>query len=336
LQNSDLSHSLDTKDTPLKKKSKSSERLLHQRYPESVFFRIISTRFIMSDVSNNGIRSSKTSYDFPCRYVLEPAQFANFKTKLEKQISLPVDLKKKDEKWNEQEQETKFEIINEKNPEDFSRSPSMSNWRECTANLNMKYKKSDETRSLHTSFLSYNTLPSIISEEYSNGCTNKQPFEETEKIDDKVDDRNNYREMKSNVTRIGARLTIPCSGRVQKSPRKRSFKKLVAKVVLFYVWLIKKMASIVLYQTLEDSRSKFPKNTPHPPPRSAIDLHVLHAVEGHPPPPPPFPSLQSPAQPIVPTTPNSRSIRMPSRKCSTPLLNRPAITVEDLLKVPLK
>nr|XP_012141567.1 PREDICTED: uncharacterized protein LOC105662579 [Megachile rotundata] len=54
--------------------------------------------------------------------------------------------------------------------------------------------------------------------------------------------------------------------------------------------------------------------------------------------PPVLPTLsQSPAQSITPTTPsNSRNVRTPSRKCSTPLFNRPAITVEDLLKVTLK
>ncbi|KOC62921.1 hypothetical protein WH47_03112 [Habropoda laboriosa] len=686
LQNSDLSDSLDT---PVKKKPKSSERLLHQRSPESVLFesqvpdlpcfvelspeivprlrrrqldlnesnknkederipekepevvelkqvdfpnqnvnietekcfqldktlsmndeirldmngcqslqegKSFSKNKLDSDIFNNDIRSSKSSYDFPCGYVSEPAQFANFKTELENQNGFHQFLdefrsaisacdftsrfEEKDEKyyekWNEQEQQTKFEIVNEKNPDDSNGSRSMSNWSECrrilsnlrqinnwkirTSNLEcignflQKYKKFDETRSLHTSFLLYNTPPSMISEENSNGRTNKRPFEETEKTDDKVDDRNNYGEMNSNVTGIRARSTTPCRGspppakrcrttlkfddeeeaEMQREPaasvtvadllpvekknvqncfypnltitkipwssgstesptnssldlpvvsdsggygkclqeknqkflRKQFFKKPAAKIYLFCVWLMKRMARIIgksyeglkraastfsstrqqmeelsqvvillrtenkqmlntfveqvtrlsdeltqvkyrnlslailehyssitelysvslafffpvfvslsqvrasnaplmqelqkLHQTLEDSRSKSPKNAPiPPPPMPSIFMSSRPPAlpppppppptpspplppppslppPPPPPPPPPFPSLQSPAQPITPTTPKSRSVRMPSRKCSTPLPSRPVITVEDLLKVTLK
>lgn len=60
-----------------------------------------------------------------------------------------------------------------------------------------------------------------------------------------------------------------------------------------------------------------------------------------PPPPPPFPSaaLQTALPRTQPTTPNSskkNKSKTPTRKCSTPLFNRPSITVDDLLKVTLK
>ena len=102
-----------------------------------------------------------------------------------------------------------------------------------------------------------------------------------------------------------------------------------------------------LHQSLENMRSKSPKKLPPPSP-SISPSSNSSAVPPPPPPPPPLPplpplapsllSMQSPAQLITPTTPNSsgRSVRTPSRKCSTPLFNRPAITVEDLLKVTLK
>lgn len=104
-----------------------------------------------------------------------------------------------------------------------------------------------------------------------------------------------------------------------------------------------------LQQILGDTRSRSPmKPPPPPPPMPSIPLiltsSVASSVDPPPPPPPPppplpppLPSFQSPLQPMTPTTPNSsRSVRTPSRKCSTPLFNRPAITVEDLLKVTLK
>ncbi|KYN20490.1 hypothetical protein ALC57_07396 [Trachymyrmex cornetzi] len=82
------------------------------------------------------------------------------------------------------------------------------------------------------------------------------------------------------------------------------------------------------------SSSPLPPLLPSPPP-SELEPSI-------PPPPPPFHpsvSLQSQMPLIQPTTPNSsRSSknRTPTRKCSTPLCNRPKITVEDLLKVTLK
>ncbi|KAK1130507.1 hypothetical protein K0M31_018639 [Melipona bicolor] len=105
-----------------------------------------------------------------------------------------------------------------------------------------------------------------------------------------------------------------------------------------------------LQQSLENMRSKSPKKLS--PPSLPISLSSNSSAVPPPPPPPPPPplpplfplapsllSMQSPAQLITPTTPNSsgsRNVRTPSRKCSTPLFNRPAITVEDLLKVTLK
>ncbi|XP_072750193.1 uncharacterized protein [Anoplolepis gracilipes] len=79
-----------------------------------------------------------------------------------------------------------------------------------------------------------------------------------------------------------------------------------------------------------------------PPPPSLSLLSRVHTSESAsipPPPPLPLASLQSPKRRIQsPTTPNSsrnNKSRTP-RKCSTPLFNRPSITVEDLLKVTLK
>ncbi|XP_011333246.1 formin BNI1 isoform X2 [Ooceraea biroi] len=88
--------------------------------------------------------------------------------------------------------------------------------------------------------------------------------------------------------------------------------------------------------------SRFP---PSQPPPIASDSTFKSATSTSvipPPPPPPPPSvfLQSPGpSTIQPTTPNSSrssKCRTPTRKCSTPLLSRPSITVEDLLKVTLK
>ncbi|KAL6430344.1 hypothetical protein ACFW04_007800 [Cataglyphis niger] len=77
-----------------------------------------------------------------------------------------------------------------------------------------------------------------------------------------------------------------------------------------------------------------------PPPPSFSLLPKVHTSASIPPPPPlPLTSLQFPKPPTQsPTTPNSsrsKKSRTP-RKCSTPLFNRPSITVEDLLKVTLK
>ncbi|KYM97141.1 hypothetical protein ALC62_12249 [Cyphomyrmex costatus] len=90
-----------------------------------------------------------------------------------------------------------------------------------------------------------------------------------------------------------------------------------------------------------------PPPPPPPPPPSPLPLsfpskaHTTESKPSIPPPPPLLPSvsLQSQMPLILPTTPNSsRSSknRTPTRKCSTPLYNRPRITVEDLLKVTLK
>jgi len=83
--------------------------------------------------------------------------------------------------------------------------------------------------------------------------------------------------------------------------------------------------------------------TPLPPahlPPIASD-NILKSTISVIPPPPPLPPvfLQSSGSSVQPTTPNSsrsKKCRTPTRKCSTPLLNRPSITVEDLLKVTLK
>ncbi|KAM0736849.1 hypothetical protein ACS0PU_006498 [Formica fusca] len=80
---------------------------------------------------------------------------------------------------------------------------------------------------------------------------------------------------------------------------------------------------------------------PPPPPSLSLlpKVHTSESVSIPPPPPLPLTSLQSPKPPTQPpTTPNSsrsKKSRTP-RKCSTPLFNRPTITVEDLLKVTLK
>ncbi|XP_024884045.1 uncharacterized protein LOC112462481 isoform X2 [Temnothorax curvispinosus] len=88
-----------------------------------------------------------------------------------------------------------------------------------------------------------------------------------------------------------------------------------------------------------------PPPPPPPPPLPPSFLPKVHTSESAssiPPPPPPLlssVSLHSPMPPIQPTTPNSsrsNKTRTPTRKCSTPLFNRPNITVEDLLKVTLK
>ncbi|EFN68393.1 hypothetical protein EAG_10366 [Camponotus floridanus] len=128
-----------------------------------------------------------------------------------------------------------------------------------------------------------------------------------------------------------------------------------------------------LRETLEEIRSKFlqpvlfsscsssfspsrlppppPPPLPPPPPPSSLILpqspssskvHTSESAPSIPPPPPPLPltSLQSSKPRIIqsPTTPNSSKSnkRRTPRKCSTPLFNRPTITVEDLLKVTLK
>ncbi|KYM77897.1 hypothetical protein ALC53_11585 [Atta colombica] len=94
---------------------------------------------------------------------------------------------------------------------------------------------------------------------------------------------------------------------------------------------------------------------PPPPPSSPLPLPPQSSSPPPPPPSPPSPlqssislsllplhssvSLQSQMPLIQPTTPNSsrsNKNRTPTRKCSTPLCNRPKITVEDLLKVTLK
>lgn len=118
-----------------------------------------------------------------------------------------------------------------------------------------------------------------------------------------------------------------------------------------------------LHQMLKNMQSKSPKKSlslslpPPPPPPSLSPPIPSILISSNPstafPPPPPPPPLPPPPpppppqssflqisthkSPITPTTPNNdRNIRSPSRKCSTPLFNRPAITVEDLLKVTLK
>ncbi|EFN89234.1 hypothetical protein EAI_07741 [Harpegnathos saltator] len=113
--------------------------------------------------------------------------------------------------------------------------------------------------------------------------------------------------------------------------------------------------------------SRFPSSLSPPPPslvlspkhttESASSMQPLSSLPPPPPPPPPPLSSVLPPPPpplpptpflsasfqfssITPTTPNSnmnnRNSVTPTRKCSTPLLNRPSITVEDLLKVTLK
>lgn len=104
-----------------------------------------------------------------------------------------------------------------------------------------------------------------------------------------------------------------------------------------------------LHKVLENTRPSSPKELPPLPPPSVIvpsgnappppppPPPAPAPPPPPPPPPPPFQSLQSPSNLITPTTPNNgRGVRTPARKCSTPLLNRPSITVEDLLKVTLK
>lgn len=86
---------------------------------------------------------------------------------------------------------------------------------------------------------------------------------------------------------------------------------------------------------------------PPPPPPPPLPLsfppkaYTSESASSIPPPPPLLPStsLQSSMPLIQPTTPNnsrSNKNRTPTRKCSTPLFNRPSITVEDLLKVTLR
>lgn len=194
---------------------------------------------------NNQLCSSKSAYNFPCDYTSElTPQFANFNSESEPQngyhnffdelqttISACESVGRYEEKWDGRDQDTRYEIVNEKNSQNSAGNKFINNWSECRrilsnlrhlnslrvrtanqeffGNLLPKYKKCDETRLLQMSSFSYNT-PS--SEENSDERTNKRPFvDETDKIDNKVDDIRDYREVESN-TRIRARSYTPCSG----------------------------------------------------------------------------------------------------------------------------
>lgn len=187
----------------------------------------------------------KSAYNFPCDYTSElTPQFANFNSESEPQngyhnffdefqttISACESVGRYEEKWDGRDRDTRYEIVNEKNSQNSAGNKFINNWSECRrilsnlrhlnslrvrtanqeffGNLLPKSKKCDETRLLQMSPFSYNT-PS--SEENSDERTNKRPFvDETDKIDNKVDDIRDYREVESN-TRIRARSCTPCSG----------------------------------------------------------------------------------------------------------------------------
>ena len=520
---------------------------------------------------DSNIHSSKSAYDLPCGYVSEPAQLATFNSDVEAQnqgfSQLLAELRSavsacepigqfeeenNGDKWGGG---ARFEVGNETS-QDPSGTRFTANLSECKriisnlrqlnsskmrattqeyiTNFLSKYKKVDEARSVQTSFCGRTPSP-LASQEDSNERANKRPFAETDEADDKVEKRQEYKDVENNVTRIRARSTTPCSGspppakrcrttlkfdddeeidqpqkpavsttitdllpeetkngqssfcpsaiitkmpwstctpespstltldlpvvsdsgccsrclqeheretdyhkkctccssRTPKSPRFRLSKRPVVKVVLFCAWLTKRLTNTFkkscggfkktllmcsskrrapkleklnelmimlrsenqqmintfiekvshlseeitqvrashasalgaltakvgsmqdvtrklaennetlmqelkkLQKALEDTRRSSPK--PPPPMSSILRRSSPLSAPPPPPPPPPPPFCLSPAQPMTPTTPGSgRSVRTPSRKCSTPLLGRPAITVEDLLKVTLK
>lgn len=198
---------------------------------------------------NTELRSSKSAHNFPYGYTSEPAtQFATCNSKLKPQNKLHnfpdkfqttacESIDQYEEKWSDQGPltGTRFEIVNEKNPSDSTGNQFTNNWTECRrilsnlrqlnsfkirtgnqeffGNLLPKYKKCDETRIPQTNSLSCNALCSLTSEENSNELMNKRHFvDETNKIDNKIDDMRDYREIKNDMTRIRTRSITSCSG----------------------------------------------------------------------------------------------------------------------------
>lgn len=187
------------------------------------------SRIKFNDYTTTEIRSPKSSYHFPCGYSSEPTKFSNFNSESESHfldefqtmISTCDSVGRYEEKWNKHDQDTRVKIINEKIEQDSDGNRS-NNWSECRQILsNLRYLSNIKVRTANQEFFgnrvqtnsfSCYTSSSLTSNETSNECINKHYSAEDEKINNKVDDGQNYIDTKSNATRIRARSITPCSG----------------------------------------------------------------------------------------------------------------------------